>query len=82
MRYAYHDLGEQPRGGTAIVRWRGPEQSELIDPGKDTIFPGDTLVVPAAYGGADRFGWSPQTDLRVREMLAILVLSTRAAGHQ
>jgi CRISPR-associated endonuclease/helicase Cas3 len=47
------------RGGRArpALCWRGPEDSQLVGP--DDIRPGDTLVVPADYGGADRFGWAP-----------------------
>lgn len=33
MRYAYHDLGEQPAGSSAIVRWSGAAASViLLDP--------------------------------------------------
>lgn len=33
MRYAYHDLGEQPAGSTALVRWSGAAASViLLDP--------------------------------------------------
>jgi CRISPR-associated endonuclease/helicase Cas3 len=39
------------------LRWRGIEESRLVR-GRD-IKPGDTLVVPAAYGGLDSFGWKP-----------------------
>ena len=33
MRYAYKDLGQQPAGSTAIVRWRGSAANViLLDP--------------------------------------------------
>ncbi|HLY50192.1 MAG TPA: DUF1883 domain-containing protein [Solirubrobacteraceae bacterium] len=33
MRYAYSDLGEQPEGATAVVRWGGsPATVMLLDP--------------------------------------------------
>jgi hypothetical protein len=33
MRYAYRDLGEQPAGSTAVVRWSGGAASViLLDP--------------------------------------------------
>jgi CRISPR-associated endonuclease/helicase Cas3 len=47
----------EARGGRPALRWRGPEDSTLVGP--DDIRPGDTLVVPSDYGGADRFGWAP-----------------------
>jgi hypothetical protein len=32
MRYAYQDLGKQPRGAVALVRWRGsPAEIFLLD---------------------------------------------------
>jgi CRISPR-associated endonuclease/helicase Cas3 len=45
------------RGGNRrrALRWRGPDRSSLVD-GRD-IHPGDTLIVPSEYGGADEFGW-------------------------
>jgi CRISPR-associated endonuclease/helicase Cas3 len=46
--------GSQPR---RALRWRGPDDSGLVGP--DEIHPGDTLVVPSNYGGADHFGWAP-----------------------
>jgi CRISPR-associated endonuclease/helicase Cas3 len=46
-----------PKGASPrpALRWGGPDSSQLVDP--QEIRPGDTLVVPAAYGGADSFGW-------------------------
>jgi CRISPR-associated endonuclease/helicase Cas3 len=42
----------------AAFRWKGDDVgSTWILPSK--IRPGDTLVVPAIYGGLDEFGWSP-----------------------
>lgn len=40
-----------------VLRWRGPEASEVTFPAD--IRPGDTIVVPCTYGGADEFGWNP-----------------------
>jgi CRISPR-associated endonuclease/helicase Cas3 len=39
------------------VRWRSADDSGLVDP--DDLRPGNTIVVPASYGGLDRFGWHP-----------------------
>ncbi|SMH39069.1 type I-G CRISPR-associated helicase/endonuclease Cas3g [Azospirillum agricola] len=42
-----------------VFRWAGSdERSAWIAPAG--IRPGDTIVVPAAYGGLDRFGWNPE----------------------
>jgi len=41
-----------------ILRWLGPEESELIHP-DDTPHPGATLVIPAALGGWADFGHIP-----------------------
>nr|MDQ2696305.1 type I-U CRISPR-associated helicase/endonuclease Cas3 [Pseudomonadota bacterium] len=47
------------------LRWRG-EDSRLVEPQK--ILPGDTLVVPAGYGGLDRFGWNPAATTPVPDL--------------
>ncbi len=46
--------------------WRGDESSVTRSPGE--ILPGDTLVVPAAYGGCDEFGWNPDSAAEVRDI--------------
>lgn len=41
-----------------VFRWKGnDERSRWIDPG--ALRPGDTIVVPARYGGVDEYGWNP-----------------------
>jgi CRISPR-associated endonuclease/helicase Cas3 len=45
------------RPGRYALRWRGPEDSALIQ--ADEIRPGDTIVVPSRYAGADQYGWDP-----------------------
>src|SRR4029077_10476403 len=59
---------DQMQGGHVryALRWRGLEESRVIDP--DDVRPGDTLVVPAFYGGYERFGWNPYYDKPVRDV--------------
>lgn len=46
------------QAGRDVFRWKGDkEQSRWIRPSE--IRPGDTIVVPARYGGLDKFGWNP-----------------------
>lgn len=49
-----------------ILRWSGPMDSELIS--IDEIRPGDTIVVPSEYGGADSFGFHPQSTAPVTDV--------------
>jgi CRISPR-associated endonuclease/helicase Cas3 len=41
-----------------VLRWRGPEDSEIAGPDRPPR-PGDTLVIPAALGGWEVFGHIP-----------------------
>lgn len=52
--------GDAPAGARQrkAFRWQGPGESEIVSSAQ--IRPGDTLVVPASYGGVDRFGWNPE----------------------
>lgn len=48
------DAHTQGRARPAL-RWRGADRSRPVRP--EQLRPGDTIVVPASYGGADEFGW-------------------------
>jgi CRISPR-associated endonuclease/helicase Cas3 len=49
---------EEGRDGQHVFRWKGnDERSRWIYPA--ALRPGDTIIVPARYGGVDRFGWNP-----------------------
>ena len=45
------------RQGRRVLRWRGSDATRVGGP--DDVRPGDTIVVPAEYGGCDQFGWNP-----------------------
>jgi CRISPR-associated endonuclease/helicase Cas3 len=47
------------------MRWRGRGNAQLLE--SQEIRPGDTIVVPAAYGGCDQFGWNPQSETPVAD---------------
>jgi CRISPR-associated endonuclease/helicase Cas3 len=51
-----------------VLRWRGPEDklTQLIP--FSQVHPGDTVIVPASYGGCDLFGWNPAVTARVRDV--------------
>ena len=55
-------------GGRPAFRWAGPGDARtgLVQP--DELRPGDMLVVPAEYGGCDRFGWAPDSDHPVEDV--------------
>jgi Domain of unknown function (DUF1883) len=57
MRYAYQDLGEQPSGATAVVRWQGASaQVVLLDP---VNFSKYVERSPFVYHGGGRYRRPP-----------------------
>ncbi len=66
MRNDDRDNSNHPLNGRLALQWRGRDNSELI--GADALRPGDTIVVPASYGGADEFGWKPASNASVRDI--------------
>lgn len=58
-------LARSPRD---VFRWRGAESEETRVAGARELRPGDLIVVPAVYGGCDRWGWNPESHERVRDI--------------
>jgi len=53
------DRRRRPTQETQVFRWSGDDdRSRWIDAA--SVRPGDTIIVPAAYGGVDAFGWDPE----------------------
>ena len=49
-----------------VLRWRGADDCRVISARE--IRPGDTLVLPAAYGGCDSWGWAPDSTAPVMDL--------------
>ncbi|HUW66229.1 MAG TPA: type I-U CRISPR-associated helicase/endonuclease Cas3 [Spirochaetia bacterium] len=62
-----------------FVRWRGSEDVEIMDDPAD-IRPGDVVAVPAAYGGADEFGWDPLSTKPVSDVVDLCAMDAAEAG--
>lgn len=62
-------LEEGPNSGRLrpALRWRGPEDSAVVSAAPD-LRAGDTLVIPASYGGCDVFGWDPDSKEPVEDL--------------
>lgn len=54
---AVEEDGRKDRQRKPIVIWTS-KGAEFVDDGK-VIRPGQTIVVPVSYGGADEYGWNP-----------------------
>ncbi len=46
--------------------WNGMQGGKIV--GSKDIDPGQTLILPSAYGGYDRFGWNPDYKLPVADI--------------
>lgn len=59
--------GDETAGSArSVLRWRGI--SEALVAAAGDIVPGDTVVVPSAYGGCDGFGWNPASGESVQDI--------------
>lgn len=58
------------------LRWRGLEDSAVVSAPRE-IRAGDTLVVPATYGGCDVFGWDPDSQEPVEDLGDAVHLAAR-----
>jgi CRISPR-associated endonuclease/helicase Cas3 len=58
------------------LRWRGPEESTILNDVSE-LRPGDTVVVPATYGGTDKFGWNPAAEQVVEDLGDVASLLAR-----
>ena len=70
----------QERNGKGLpaFRWKGlDERSQWISP--DRLLPGDTIIVPTAYGGVDDHGWCPRWDDKKDKRVADLADVAAAA---
>lgn len=56
------------RSGRKALRWKGGSGEEASKVSPEAIRPGDTIVVPAGYGGCDRWGWSPGASDAVEDL--------------
>ena len=71
---AREDEGEAlraaPHQGKArrAFRWAGAGDPRTHVVKSDELRPGDVLVVPAEYGGCDRFGWAPDSNDPVEDV--------------
>lgn len=57
-----------PRGDQRkVVQWLGREDGATATE-ISSLHPGDVVIVPAALGGYDEFGWSPQSKTPVQDL--------------
>ncbi len=50
------------------LRWRGADDTGTQVMGSWRLLPGDLIVVPASYGGCDRWGWNPSDTTPVKDL--------------
>ncbi len=53
------DPGSSKAPERDLLLWRGGDEGEVAVARLDQVRPGDTVVLPAAYGGCDDWGWLP-----------------------
>ncbi len=64
------------RRSRRVFRWKGDtEASDWVNAGE--VKPGDAIVVPAAVGGVDAFGWNPDSTAPATDVAAEAAASFR-----
>lgn len=71
------DERETGNRGRPALRWRGREGTRVVVAAD--LRPGDTVVVPASYGGCDPYGWNPSSRSSVSDV-ACQCLAQRIAS--
>ncbi|OAI10311.1 hypothetical protein A1507_21670 [Methylomonas koyamae] len=61
--------------GKPVAVWRGANGAEVVSANR--IRPGDLVVLPAIYGGADEFGWHPANAAPVSDVAELDCLTKR-----
>ncbi|SIS74389.1 type I-G CRISPR-associated helicase/endonuclease Cas3g [Alicyclobacillus vulcanalis] len=61
------DLDADRASSREVFRWTGNEDTSAWISAND-IRPGDTIVLPASYGGLDAYGWNPEETAPVRDL--------------
>lgn len=61
------ETGGLGAGGRQAFRWAGEGDPRTGPVQAQDLQPGDVLVMPAAYGGCDEFGWVPASDKPVMD---------------
>lgn len=65
--------------GRLALCWKGSDGGEIVRP--ERIRPGDTLVLPAAYGGCDEYGWRPDSHDPVIDIADFCSLKAGSRAH-
>ncbi|HEY3721354.1 MAG TPA: type I-U CRISPR-associated helicase/endonuclease Cas3, partial [Roseiarcus sp.] len=61
--------GREARGtGRPAFRWAGKDSARTGVTRAGVLLPGDLIVVPAAYGGCDKWGWAPNSSETVSDV--------------
>lgn len=69
--------GQEEADGRRSLRWQGPRSEDTRPIRPAEVRPGDTIIVPASYGGADRFGWKPDSTEPVPDVAEAVALRYR-----
>lgn len=75
------ELAGTDKATRPAFRWAGVDDPLTGPVTPDELRPGDLLVVPAAYGGCDEFGWNPEVDGYVADLADEVAVPFRQRRH-